>query len=704
MRHRVKLSGACAALALLAAGPLHAQTAAVAPITAPEPAPAAPAVAGAFTYQDMISANRLGDPQVSPDGKWVVYSLTTTDVAQNKRTGSLWVKDLSADAEPRRLAISDEGANTARWGSDGKLYFLSGRSGSSQVWRSDADGRNATQVTRLALDVNAYRLSPDASKVAVSLAVFPDCADIACSVEKAKAVADNPSTGQVYDRMFVRHWDTWQDGTQNHLFVVPTAGGDPVWVTRGFDGDTPSKPFGDESEFVFTPAGDAIVFSARLAGRSEPWSTNFDLWKTHDLTGDGTFENLTDANEGWDTGPVFSPDGKSLAYRAMSRAGFEADRYDIFVRDVATGQTRQIAANWDRSADTLQWSADGSTLYTTAGDVGQTRLFAVTVANGSVVPLTGNGHVSAFGQTSSGFVYAHDSLTRPSELYVKTFRGREMPRRITDVNPQLDEKVFGEAEQFSFAGWNGEEVHGYVIKPAGYVEGRKYPVAFLIHGGPQGSFGDGWSFRWNPQTYAGAGYAVVMIDFHGSTGYGQAFTDAISQHWGDRPFEDLQKGWAAAQGKYSFLDGDNACALGASYGGYMINWIAGKWADEFKCLVNHDGVFDTFGMGYSTEELWFTEWENGGTPWENPRGYQEFNPANHVGDWKTPMLVVQGDLDFRIPTAQGLSTFTALQRRGIDSRLVVFPNENHWVLKPANSLQWHNEVFGWLDRHLEPAR
>jgi len=705
MRHRVKLSGACAALALLAAGPLHAQTAAqISPITAPEPAPAAPAVADAFTYQDMISANRLADPQVSPDGKWVVYSLTTTDVAQNKRTGSLWIKDLSADAEARRLAISDGGANTARWGSDGKLYFLSGRSGSSQVWRSDADGRNLSQVTRLALDVNAYRLSPDASKVAVSLAVFPECADIACSVEKAKAVSDNPSTGQVYDRMFVRHWDTWQDGTQNHLFVVPTAGGDPVWVTRGFDGDTPSKPFGDESEFVFTPEGDAIVFSARLAGQTEPWSTNFDLWKTHGLTGDGTFENLTDANDAWDTGPVFSPDGKTLAYRAMSRPGFEADRYDIFLRDVATGQTRQIAANWDRSADTLQWSANGQTLYTTAGDVGQTRLFSINVANGSVVPLTGNGHVSAFGQTPSGFVYAQDSLNRPSELYVKTFLGREMPRRITDVNPQLDAKVFGEAEQFSFAGWNGEQVHGYVIKPAGYVEGRKYPVAFLIHGGPQGSFGDSWSYRWNPSTYAGAGYAVVMIDFHGSTGYGQAFTDAISQHWGDRPLEDLQKGWTAAQSKYSFLDGDNACALGASYGGYMINWIAGKWADEFKCLVNHDGVFDTFGMGYSTEELWFTEWENGGTPWENPRGYQEFNPANHVGDWKTPMMVIQGDQDFRIPTAQGLSTFTALQRRGIDSRLVVFPEENHWVLRPANSVQWHNEVFGWLDRHLTPAR
>jgi dipeptidyl aminopeptidase/acylaminoacyl peptidase len=697
MRSRSLLSGACAAVALMTANAALAEAPA-----APGAAVAAVATAP-FTYNDMITANRLGDPQVSPDGKWLVYSVTTTDVAANKRTGSLWIKDLSAGTEATRLAISDDGANTARWGSDGKLYFLSGKSGTSQVWRAEADGSAPVQVTSLALDVNAYRLSPDASKIVVSLAVFPDCADIACTVDRSKAVADDKSTGQVYDRMFVRHWDTWNDGTQNHLFVVPTTGGDPVWITKGFDGDNPSKPFGDESEFVFTPDGSGVVFSARQAGKSEPWSTNFDLYQVA-ISAPGQFTNLTEDNPAWDTGPVFSPDGKTLAYRAMARPGFEADKYAIFLRDVATGSTRQIAANWDRSADGLQWSADGKTLYTTAGDVGQSRLFAIDATNGAVVPITGEGHVSGFVQTPSGFVFAQDSLTRPSELFVKTFRGREMPRRITDVNPQLDAKAFGEAEQFTFAGWNGEEVHGYVIKPANYVEGRKYPVAFLIHGGPQGSFGNGWSYRWNPETYAGAGYAVVMIDFHGSTGYGQAFTDAISQHWGDRPFEDLQKGWAAAQGKYSFLDGSNACALGASYGGYMINWIAGNWPDEFKCLVNHDGVFDTFGMGYSSEELWFTEWEYGGTPYENPQGYQAFNPANQVAAWKTPMLVIQGDHDYRIPTAQGLSTFTALQRRGIESRLIVFPNENHWVLKPANSLQWHNEVFGWLDAHLKPAQ
>jgi dipeptidyl aminopeptidase/acylaminoacyl peptidase len=278
-------------------------------------------------------------------------------------------------------------------------------------------------------------------------------------------------------------------------------------------------------------------------------------------------------------------------------------------------------------------------------------------------------------------------------------------RAITpSTQERLKDVAFGDFEQFDFKGAGGDTVHGYVVKPWNYVEGKKYPVAFLIHGGPQGSFGNGWSYRWNPQTYAGQGYAVVMIDFHGSTGYGQAFTDAISQDWGGKPLEDLQKGWAAAQKQYAFLDGANACALGASYGGYMINWIAGNWhtpaSGAWKCLVNHDGVFDTRSMGYVTEELWFSEWENGGTPYEKPKNYEKFNPVNHIAEWRVPTLVVQGEKDYRVPVDQGLSTFTALQRKGIDSKLLYFPDENHWVLKPQNSILWHDTVNAWLKQHI----
>ncbi|WP_374274894.1 prolyl oligopeptidase family serine peptidase [Brevundimonas sp.] len=658
-----------------------------------------------FTYQDLVELNRVSDPKVSPDGDSVSYSVRATDLENNRGVTTLWLADLTGDAEPRRLGVSDEGASTGRWGPDGSLYFLSNRSGSTQVWKTDVEGATATQVTDLPLDVQTFRIAPSGDRLAVSLSVYPDCEALTCTVERMAAAEDEPSTGQVYDKLFVRHWDTWMDGTQNHVFTLPLgaegATGEPVWVSQGFDGDVPSKPFGGEEDYAFSPDGDWVVFSGRTAGTTEPWSTNFDLWRAPAEGGDLT--NLTDANEAWDAGPVFSPDGRTLAYRAMARPGFEADRWQITLMDVDSGQTRQIAANWDRSPDSLSWSPDGRTLYATAQDVGKTKLFAIDVTSGQVTPITGEGHVFGVETTPSGFVFGMDSMGAPADLYVKTYRGREMPRRITDHNADtLTNLAMGEYEQFSFPGWNGETVHGYVVKPANFVEGEEYPVAFLIHGGPQGSFGDAWSYRWNPQTYAGAGYAVVMIDFHGSTGYGQDFTDSITQHWGDRPLEDLQKGWEYAQQQYDFLDGDNACALGASYGGYMVSWIAGKWPNEFKCLVNHDGVFDTRFMAFSTEELWFTEWENGGTPWERGTTYERFNPINEVANWRAPMMVVSGGRDYRVPTDQSIAAFTAAQRQGIESKFLYFPDENHWVLKPANSLHWHEEVEEWLARWLRP--
>jgi dipeptidyl aminopeptidase/acylaminoacyl peptidase len=669
------------------------------------PAAAQPAAPQPFTYQDLIRLNRLSDPQVSPDGSQVVYAVRATDLEANRGVTSLVLQPLAGDGPARRLAISDEGAFAARWGPNGRLYFLSGRSGSTQVWMTDATGAGAVQVTDLPLDVQTYRLSPAGDRLAVSLAVDPTCSDLACAA--ARAAAPRAGTGQVYDRLFARHWDTWGDGTRNHVFTQALgadgrATGPAAWVTRGFDGDTPSKPFGDEGDYTFTRDGRSIIFSAREAGRTEAWSTDFDLYVAPaDADGTGTFENLTEANPAWDAGPVISPDGRTLAYRAMARPGFEADRYVIHLRDLETGAVRPLAADWDRSPDSLTWSPDGRTLYATAQDVGSTRLFAIDVRSGRVTAMTGPGHVASVQTTPRGLLYARDALDAPADLYLQSYRGREAPRRLTAVNADvLDNRAFGDHEQFSFAGWNGETVHGFVIKPAGYVEGRRYPTVFLIHGGPQGSFGEAWSYRWNPMTYAGAGYAVVMIDFHGSTGYGQAFTDAISGHWGDRPLEDLQKGWAHVQATRDFIDGERACALGASYGGYMINWIAGNWPGTFDCLVSHAGIFDTFGMGYATEELWFTEWENGGPPYEVPQNYQRFNPANHVANWRDPMLVIQGDRDFRVPTTQSIATFNALQRRGVESRLVVFPDENHWILKPRNSLQWHDEVFGWLDRHI----
>jgi dipeptidyl aminopeptidase/acylaminoacyl peptidase len=367
---------------------------------------------------------------------------------------------------------------------------------------------------------------------------------------------------------------------------------------------------------------------------------------------------------------------------------------------VASGKTREIAPQWDRSAGEIVLSADGATVYTTADDIGQHPLFAVNVASGKVATVVADGHVGAPALAGSTLAYTLNSLKSGDQVFVADADGQH-PRALTaSAGEQLPDVAFGDYEQFQFKGWNDETVHGYVVKPYNYQPGKTYPVAFLIHGGPQGSFGNGWSNRWNPQTYAGQGYAVVMIDFHGSTGYGQAFTDAISQHWGDRPLEDLQKGWAAAQKQYAFLDGDKACALGASYGGYMVYWMAGNWNQPWKCLVDHDGVFDNRTMGYATEELWFSEWENGGTPWQNPAGYEKFNPVLHVDTWKVPMLVIHGQQDFRIPVEQGLAAFSALQRKGIESKFLYFPDENHWVLKPQNSILWHDTVNGWLKQHI----
>ena len=659
-----------------------------------------------FTPKDMVTLDRVSDPRVSPDGRWVVYSQRTLDWDANRASMSLWLIDLKArDAKPTRLAASEGGAVSPRWSGDSKsIYFASGRAGGTdQVFRLDVASGAVTQVTNLPLDVGSFAVSPDGKTLVVSLSVDSQCPEILCKKKMPEDLTPK-SNGVVYDRLFIRHWDAWADGKNNSLFAL-AIGADgkaaeaarATHLMRAVDGDAPSKPFGDDSEYTFTPDGKSVVYSVRIAGKTEAWSTNFDLWQVP-LSGEGAV-NLTEANKAWDTGAVFSPDGKTMAYRAMKRAGFEADRWQIVLRDVATGKTRELAADWDRSADSLAWAPDGKTIYVVAQDIGQTRLFGIDVKTGKVTAKTGPGHVSAFSLTPTGAVYAQDQLDAPAQLWVQDFKAKAMPRPITEVNAaQLKDVDWGEYEQFEFAGWNNETVRGYLVKPINFDPSKKYPVAFLIHGGPQGSFGNLFHYRWNAQTYASRGYAVVMIDFHGSTGYGQGFTDAISKHWGDRPLEDLQKGWSHALGKYSFLDGDRACALGGSYGGFMVNWIAGNWGEPWKCLVNHDGIFDTRFMGYSTEELWFTEWENGGTPWEPNTTYDKFNPSNHVGNWKTPMLVIHGGKDYRVPPEEGIATFTALQRKGVPSKFLYFPEENHWVLRAQNSVQWHDEVLGWLDQ------
>ncbi len=667
------------------------------------------AAARGLDVRDLQKLDRVSSPVLSPDGSTVVFAKRIVDADVVKASSSLWVRNLLTRdmAPPKRLTPEGWNVNSPSFSPDGKtVYFLSAKSGTQQLYAMPLVGGAPRQLTAFALDVASYKVSPDGTRVLFSTDTFADCkADFACTKKRLDDTAAKKSSGVVYDGLFVRHWDTWADGRRSRLFVaaLPEGKAKPVSsatsLTDRLDGDAPSKPFGGADEYTWSPDGASVVAAIRVAGKGEAWSTNFDLYQ---VAADGSSApvNLTASNPAWDTGPAFSADGKTLFYRAMKRPGFEADRFGLMAMDLATKQVREIAPSWDRSADGIVVSKDGATIYTTAQDVGQHPLFAVDVASGTAKPVVAEGSISAFDIAGDTLAFTRNTLKTGDQLFTTTLAGAPLRAITPSAQDMLKDVSFGDFEQFTFAGWNNETVHGYVVKPHDYVEGQKYPVAFLIHGGPQGSFGNGWSYRWNPQTYAGQGYAVVMIDFHGSTGYGQAFTDAISQHWGDRPLEDLQKGWAAVQQKYAFLDGGKACALGASYGGYMINWIAGNWNEPWKCLVNHDGVFDTRSMGYVTEELWFTEWENGGTPFDKPENYEKFNPVNYVAKWRVPMLVVQGEKDYRVPVDQGLSTFTALQRKGIESKLLYFPDENHWVLKPQNSILWHDTVNAWLKQHI----
>ena len=665
-----------------------------------------------FTVKDLVKLARVSDPRLTPDGAFLLYALRETDMAANKGINGLWLAN-SDGSNARRLSAKGQSVSSARFAPDGKsVYFLSRRSESSQIWRLPLAGGEAEQITDVAVDVGSFVLAPNGKTLAFSSEVFADCAaDFACTKLRITETAAKKTTGTLHDKLFIRHWDTWASGTRSQLFSANLSDAmitEAHLVTRGagggpLDADVPSKPNGDDSEYSFSPDSSTLYFGARIAGKTEAWSTNFDVYQSA-VVGTDAAKNLTPENLAWDAFPTPSSDGKKLYYRAMSRANFEADRFRIMERTLSTGKTREVAPNWDRSPDGLTLSHDGKTLYTATDDLGQHPLFSINITSGAVKQISGPGFVSGFAVGKTRVVFARDDLGAPADLYATALDGGKITK-LTALNAAaLSDTRFGAAEQFSFAGAGGEKVYAWLVKPVNFDPSKQYPIAFLIHGGPQGSFGNHFHYRWNPQTYSGQGFAAVMVDFHGSTGYGQSFTDAISGDWGGKPLEDLQKGMGAALQKYPFLDGKRACALGGSYGGYMTNWIAGAWPDGFKCLVTHAGIFDTRFMSYSTEELWFNEWENGGVAWTRTKEIESDNPITKVQNWKTPMLVIHGMNDFRVPFEQGISAFTALQRRGIESKFLWYPDENHWILKPENSIQWHDTVNNWLHLHLDAPR
>ncbi|HEY3446554.1 MAG TPA: S9 family peptidase [Myxococcales bacterium] len=652
-----------------------------------------------FTVHDLVALQRISEPQPSPDGKQVVFVLRTTDLEANKGRSDLWMVGIDG-AGLRQLTFSPEGESSPAWAPDGKsIYFLSSRGGGpSAVWRLPLDGGEARKVTQLALDVGSFLLSPDGKSLAVGVEVFVDCANLECTQKRLEEKEKRKATGQVYSNLLFRHWDSFADGRRSHLFVLPLDGtAAPVDVTKGLNGHAPTKPWGGSDEVAWTPDGKGLIFTAKDEGAEEAWSTNYDLFLAP-ADGSAAPKRLTAANKAWDTGPAFSPDGKTLAWRAMAKPGYEADRFRIMVKAWPDGAERELAPAWDRSPGSLLWSKDGKTLFATADHLGHGGLFAIDVATGAAKDILKDGTVHSLQLAGEKLLVARDHLRSPVELYTLGADGAGLTA-ITKVNAErLAQIQFGEPEQLTFKGAGGDTVYAWLVKPAALDATKKYPLAVLVHGGPQGSFANDFHYRWNPQTYAGAGYAALMIDFHGSTGYGQKFSDAIQGDWGGKPLEDVQKGLDAAIARYKWIDGNRVAALGASYGAFLVNWMAGMMPDRFRCLVSHDGNLDEQMAYFNTEELWFPEHDHEGTPWDNPKGYQKHNPVNLVKKWKAPMLVVHGGKDFRVVETQGFSTFTALQRRKIPSQLLYFPDENHWVLKPANSILWHETVLGWLDR------
>jgi dipeptidyl aminopeptidase/acylaminoacyl peptidase len=671
-------------------------------------AASSPALARPMTATDMQMMHRLGAPEVSPDGKWAAFTISDTDLAKNKRNNTLYLLDLTRPGAAPQPVKGAEKGHDAVFGADGSLWFLMPAGDHDQLFRMTVGGA-PVQASKFTVDVSGFKLAPSGDRLVVWADRPLMCPDINCAAANMPATKTGGS-GRTYDQLFVRHWDTWAEpGVRSRLFgfgvVNGKLTGPGLALTGQLVGDTPSKPFGGGEEVAFSPDGRTVYFALREAGRMEAKSTNLDIFAAPS-DGTGAPVNLTDANDGMDNLPTVSPDGRTLAYFAMARPTYEADRQVLMLRDLASGQTRALTQGWDRSVGSIEWAKDGRSLLVTAEDTLEQPVFRVDAATGAVTRLTRDGH---FGNVKAlpggGAIATMNSITAPDDLY--RIDGAEV-RKLTNLNgallAQLDPVVF---DKFSFRGANNDTVWGWTLKPAN--AGGKLPIVFLVHGGPQGTFSNSWSYRWNPRVFVSPGYAAVSVDFHGSTGYGQAFTDAINRNWGGWPLEDLQKGLAFAVARDAQLDGNNACAAGGSYGGYMMNWIEGRWPDRFRCIVQHDGVFDARAMAYETEELWFDEWEHGGHPYyDAPAEYEKWNPVNYVQNWKTPQMVITSENDFRIPYTQGIAAFTALQRRNIPSRLLIFPDENHWVLKPRNSIQWYDEVFGWMNRWMgrtpQPAR
>jgi dipeptidyl aminopeptidase/acylaminoacyl peptidase len=706
-----------------------------------------------FTFEDMMKLKRVGDPQVSPDGKWVIFSVVDVDLAANTRTPHVWIVPLSekAGSSPasgglgmtsERVIISDQDADRPRWSPDGKRFaFLSTKEGGAQIWIAEFDGARGAvtdkwKLTSIATEAGGELWSPDGKNILFTSDVYPQCdgtpADEQdCNAKRVKDVEQSKVKAQLFTHLLYRHWNAYKEGKRSHIFVISAVHGSsheydqlrpmPRDLTPG-DFDAPEFSLGGQDDYAFSPDGKEICYTSNH-DKNPAASTNNDLWIVP-VTG-GPAKNITADNPASDSTPLYSPDGKYIAYRAQQRPGYESDQFRLMLYDRKKHETRNVTENLDRWVGNFVWSPESEDIFFTTEDNGQSNVLWIQKMAISGAPpqiLFGKGNdervmetMAIFPTIMEGFdgdlaitpdgstlVFTRMALTHPTEIYrakLDYSSDREITGEpLTQFNNALLSQIDMQPLQpFWFTGAHNDKVEGFLVKPPNFDAAKKYPVKFLIHGGPEGAWGDDWSYRWNPELFAANGYVVVMINFHGSTGYGQKFIDAINGDWGGAPFEDLMKGLDYAEQTYPFIDKNRECALGASYGGYMINWIEGH-TDRFKCLVSHDGMFNAEAAWGATEELWFNDWEFKGTPYDNREMYRKWSPHEYAKNFKTPMLVIHGQRDYRLDVSQGFDLFTTLQMEGVPSEMLYFPDEGHFVLKPQNAQLWYRTVNDWVDR------
>ena len=703
-----------------------------------------------FTFEDMMSLKRVGEPEPSPDGKWVLLSAVDVDLNANTRTPHVWIVPLEAKPETQgpstslgmtneREIIKDQDADRPRWAPDGKRFlFLSKKDGGAQVWIADFDGASGTvtgthKLTSIATEADGPIWSPDGKNIAFTSDVYPECDGAAeqeqdCNAKKLAEAEKSPVKALIFTHLLYRHWNAYKEGKRTHIFVVPPGGGTPRDLTPG-DYDSPVFSLGGQDNYAFSPDGQELCYTSNH-DKVEAISTNNDLWIVP-VSG-GAAKNITADNPASDSTPLYSPDGKYIAYRAQQRPGYESDRFRLMLYDRKTAEKKNLTEDFDGWVGTYAWAPSSVRLFFSAEDKGENPVYTIEAepletARQPQEVLRGFNDDLAMTRDYTLF-FTRMSIHSPNEIWFLrsildpkfarcdlhpeyldskqrkknaeacAARGKQQVEQLTRSNDAVLSQVsMPPLEPFWFTGAHNDKVEGFLVKPPNFDPNKKYPVKFLIHGGPQGAWGDDWSYRWNPELFAANGYVVVMINFHGSTGYGQKFIDAINGDWGGAPFEDLMKGLDYAEQHYPFIDKDRECALGASFGGYMANWLLGH-TTRFKCIVSHDGSFNNESDWGTTEELWFNEWEFKGTPYTNREMYRKWSPHLAAANFKTPTLVVHGQRDYRLDVSEGFQLFTTLQRLGVPSKMLYFPDEGHWVLKPQNSRLWYQTVNDWVDQ------